>query len=507
MRGRREVMSAGGKERIGGRERTLVGNVDIEVLAFTAARDSEVDRLLVEADCLGTAAHVTMLSSLRLSCPLITARERDAIVAALSQIIAEARAGNFRIKLADHDVHLAIERTLTRRLGIAGRKIHAGRSRNDQVAVDLRLYAKEQLLDLREEVVLLCRVLLGLAGRYRLLPMVGRTHLQPAMPGSLGLWASAHAESLLDDLDLLLAAYELNDRSPLGAAAGYGVPLPIDRQMTSRLLGFSRPIHNVLYAVNSRGKCEATILAACGQVMLSLSRLAEDLILYSMPEFGYFILPAEMCTGSSIMPQKKNPDVLELIRARAHRVHAAALAVAAICSGLPSGYNRDVQETKEPLVEGLATTRAAVRVMTKLLGSMQVCERALRAAFTPQVFAADRALELVAGGMAFRDAYVYVKKHLDEEVQSTDPDRAVAAKRHEGAPAGLDLKMLQRRAGLALRTIRAQRRRFHKAISCLLGVSYPLLTRERQPRAHVREVMRAARGGARAPGVKEDKGT
>ncbi|MGQ9663148.1 MAG: argininosuccinate lyase, partial [Kiritimatiellia bacterium] len=447
-----------------GVRRTIVGNVEDATLAFTAGKDRELDLALVEADCLGTAAHVTMLAALPLRKPVISGEERERIIAELRQIVRDARSGRVRITLADQDVHLAVERRLTRRVGEAGKKVHTGRSRNDQVAVDLRLYAKQQLLDLAEEVAALCETLIAFADRYGLLPMVGRTHLQPAMPGSVGLWAAAHAESLLEDLELLDAAYNLNDRSPLGAAAGYGVPLPLDRRMTARLLGFARPIHNVLYAINARGKCETVILTVCGMVMLTLSRLAEDLILYSMPEFGYFKLPPEICTGSSIMPQKNNPDVLELIRARARRVHGYAHVVMAICAGLPSGYNRDVQETKEALIEGIATTRASVGMMNRLVGKIVVCEDALRRTFTPAVFATDRTLELVAEGMSFRDAYRYVKTHLNE-LAGSDPDRAIALKKHEGAPGGLELALLRRRMTGMLATIRRQRRKFEEAIS------------------------------------------
>ena len=262
-----------------------------------------------------------MLSRMPVKPPVLSPADCKKVIAALKNIIAQAKKGAFKITLADQDVHLAVERTLTAKLGDLGKKVHTGRSRNDQVAVDLRLYAKEQILCAIGEAAALAAALLDFAKKHAADPMVGRTHMQPAMPSSVGLWASAHAESLLDDVALLMAAYELNDQCPLGSAASYGVPLPIDRQLVSDLLGFSRPVHNVLYANNARGKMESVILLAMGQVMLTLSRLAQDLILFTMPEFGYFTLPAAFCTGSSIMPQKRNPDVLELVRGKAVESH------------------------------------------------------------------------------------------------------------------------------------------------------------------------------------------
>ncbi len=453
-------------------QRTLVGRIDPDVLAFTVGRDPVTDLELVEADCLGSAAHATMLSRLPVRPRILGARDCRRVILELRRLMDLAGRGGFRITDEDQDVHLAVERMLTARLGDVGRRIHTGRSRNDQVAVDLRLYAREQLFGLTGETLDLAEVLLAQARRHRLVPMVGRTHLQPAMPSSVGVWASAHAESLLDDMYLLKAALDYNDACPLGSAAGYGVPLPIDRRLTARLLGFREPIHNVLYASNARGKCESVILSAATQVMLSLSRLSEDLILYSMPEFGYFRLPPAYCTGSSIMPQKYNPDVLELVRAKARRVAALTAGVTAIVNGLPGGYNRDLQETKESFVDGLKTTRLSVRILARLCRAVAVDPRALRAGFSAGVFATDRALELVREGMPFRDAYQHVRGHL-EELQAADPDRALRAKTHDGAPMGLDFRAYARRVQAGRRWVKAEQRRCHAALSRLLGTRYP----------------------------------
>jgi len=452
--------------------KTLVGKIHPDVLAFTAGKDVLLDMALIEADCLGSAAHVTMLSKLKLDKPLITEQECAAVKQELVAIMRKARAGRFSISQRDQDVHLAVERALSATLGDTGKRIHTARSRNDQVAVDLRLYGKEQLLGLITNCAELANVLLALGKRHAKVPMVGRTHLQPAMPSSVGVWACSHAESLLDDIELLIAAYAQNDRCPLGSAASYGVPLDIDRALTSRLLGFERPIHSVMYAANARGKCESVVLAAASQVMLSLSRLAEDMVLFMMPEFGYFKLPAEYCTGSSIMPQKQNPDVFELIRARTAKVLACTNSITGILKGLPGGYQRDLQETKEPFLEGLSVTCASVQVAALVMASVEVDAKALASGFSPGVFATDRALELVAAGVPFRDAYDQVKSSLDE-LSQVDPKAAVAAKVHEGAPAGLDFKMLKGRSNEGLRFVRTARKRYHAALSKLLGVPYP----------------------------------
>ena len=427
------------------RRKTTVGVVDADVLAYTAGMDRVLDAALVEADCFGTAAHVTMLSRVPVKPRLLSPADARRVIAELRNLLADAAAGRFAITLEDQDVHLAVERRLTEKLGDLGKRVHVCRSRNDQVAVDLRLFAKTRLLEAVSAAAALARALLAFAKTHEKTPMVGRTHMQPAMPSSVGLWASAWAEGLLDDLALLRTAYALNDQCPLGSAASYGVPVPIDRQLASDLLGFAKPVHNVLHANQARGKLESVILSALGQMMLTLSRLAQDLILFSMPEFGYFRLPAEFTTGSSIMPQKRNPDVLELLRAKAAKVLAHANLVAEILRAAPSGYNRDLQETKEPFFSGFELAISSLRILSPLVAGLEVDGDALRRAFGPEVFATDRALELVAGGMPFRDAYHEVKANLGQ-LTGRSPDAALAAKRHLGAPLGLDFAAMEARA-------------------------------------------------------------
>ena len=428
-------------------EKTIMGNVDPDVLDYTVGDDPILDRELVKWDAAGTAAHVTMLSRLKLPKgvpPVVTPAEATKVRRELAAVVKEFAAGKFEIREADQDVHMAVERRLTETLGDLGKKIHTGRSRNDQVAVDVRLHIKDQLLGLEGEVADLAAALVDFGRAHDRVPLVGRTHLQPAMPSSVGVWATGHAEMILDQTANLEAAYALNDLCPLGSAAGYGVPLPLDRQRTSDLLGFARPLHNVFGASMARGENEAALLSALAQLMAVLSRLAEDLILFSMPEFAYFRLPREYCTGSSIMPQKYNPDVLELVRSKTAQVLGLATGALSMLHAMPGGYNRDLQDTKGPYMKGLAIARTTLRILAKMVRGLAIDEAALRAGFSPGVFATDAALRQVAAGVPWREAYHDVRDHL-ERLSTEDPDAAVAAKTHAGATAGLDYALYDRR--------------------------------------------------------------
>lgn len=456
--------------------KTIVGAINADVLKFTVGLDPVLDLNLVEWDCLGSAAHVTMLSKMDVTPIIFTKKDRDAVVAGLVEIMKTGREGKFRITEEDQDCHLAIERTLTERLGDIGKRVHTGRSRNDQSATAVRLYSRDALLGTISELLDLSGALVSFGRKNAKLPMVGRTHLQPAMPSSVGVWATAYAEELLDTLDnVVWGATDFTNRSPLGSAASYGVPLPIDRELTAELLAFDGPIHNVLTAGNSRGKTESVVISALAQIMVTVSRLAQDLIIFSMPEFGYFSIPREFCTGSSIMPQKYNPDVCELIRSKAAQVVALSTAANGILVGMPGGYNRDLQDTKKILMEAIDTTRATLRILSCLVGGLVAHPDKLRAAFDePGVFATDRALELVAGGMAFRDAYHEVRDHL-EDLRGMDPDETIAKKTHVGAPFGLDFKMYADWIAAERSCLGKNRREIEKAFSRLLGVKYPSL--------------------------------
>ena len=442
--------------------------VDAAVEAYTVGEDYVLDRALVEADCVGSAAHAMGLKRIG----FLSDDDCQELLEGLREIIALSRDGKFEILAGQEDCHTAIETFLTETKGEVGRRIHAGRSRNDQVVCAMRLFGKWEMLNLARAVASLARGAVEFAEEHKDVPMVGRTHMQRAMPSSLGLWMGALAEALADDLALLWAAYDLNDQCPLGSAASYGVPLPLEREYVSELLGFARLQNNCLYVANSRGKVEAAVLSACSQVMLDLSRYAMDLMLFSTPEFGYFSLPAELCTGSSIMPQKRNPCALELVRARTATVLAAEQRIKMTLAGLPTGYNRDGQETKEPFMKGLAITAASARITERVISRLDVHEDRLLSAFTPEVFAADRALELVAEGKPFRDAYREVKEGLDA-LGEVDPREATGKKTHEGTTGNLRLEIAREALGLHDGLIDAEVAKARDRFAKLLGIDGP----------------------------------
>ncbi len=419
-------------------KKTITDNrIDPDVLAYTVGDDPVLDLRLAVWDCMGTAAHVTMLSEMKLKRPVVTKAEAAKVRRELGKIAALAKAGRFTIREDDQDVHMAVERMLTERLGDLGKKIHTGRSRNDQVAVDVRLHMKDEILKTEGEALALAETLCRFGAKAGRIPLVGRTHLQPAMPSTVEMWATGHAEMIADQLENLEAAYRLADLNPLGSAAGYGVPLPLDRRRTTELLGFSRTIHNCFGASMARGECEASLLSALAQLMAVLSRLAEDLILFSMPEFAYFKLPREYCTGSSIMPQKFNPDVLELVRSKAAQTLGLQTAALSLLHAMPGGYNRDLQDCKGLYMKGLDVTRTTLRILAKVVAGLSVNAEKCRAGFTPGVFATDVALRMVSAGTPWRDAYHEVRDHL-ERLGEEDPDTAVNAKTHEGTTGGID---------------------------------------------------------------------
>lgn len=432
---------------------------------FEVGADIYLDNRLTRYDVYGSIAHAKMLNSIG----ILTEEEFKALRKGLLEILDLEAAEKFQLCPGDEDIHSKIENYLVAQIGAPGKKIHAARSRNDQSTLDMRLFAKDYLLRAEDCLLDAAGELASFAGKHKDLPMPGYTHMQRAMISSAGLWAGAFAESLLDDLQLLDAAYRLNDQCPLGAAASYGVSLPIDRQLVSDLLGFSKVQNNVLYCLNSRGKTEAAILQALVQVMIDLSRLAEDILLFSMKEFGFFSIADELLTGSSIMPQKKNVDVMELLRAKVRIMMGYQDQVAGICAGLPSGYNRDMQETKEPLMAGLDLAISCLAISRLTVSRLQPNRERMIAACTPELFAAERAYDMVRQGIPFRDAYRDVSKHLDT-LQGEDPVAAIKAKTHIGGTGNLGLESLQ--ANLAAEREELERRRsdFEAAIERLMAL-------------------------------------
>ncbi|MBN1696642.1 MAG: argininosuccinate lyase [Spirochaetales bacterium] len=439
-------------------------NLDELIERFTVGEDYILDRRLVPSDCLASMAHATMLASIG----ILEQKELTGLKKELAAIIAVWEKGDFLVGMSDEDCHTAIENRLSEKCGEAGKKIHTGRSRNDQVIAALRLYAREGLLVFRKACCELAGRLLECAEKHEFVPMPGRTHMQAAMPSSIGLWAGAYAEELVDDLNLLKGAYRLNDMCPLGSAASYGVPLPLDREMVSELLGFGKVQNNVLYVNNSRGKIESVILDAATQVMLTLSRLAQDLILFSLPEFGYFSLPDILCSGSSIMPQKKNPDGLELVRAKAKTLCSLAAQVKCVIAGLPSGYNRDFQETKGPLIRGLRESVLSTRIMSLTCETMTVNGDRLRAGFTPDIFATDAAMELVKKGLPFREAYRETAKNI-KTLSSYDPDHIIRTRTYTGTTGKLCLEKAKADIGSIETRIRTDEETVEKKLAALAG--------------------------------------
>ncbi len=439
--------------------------------AFTVGDDPVLDMRLVNADCVASMAHAKMLHSIG----ILSASDWTSLQGALASIIARNGRGGFQIPRADEDVHTAIENALVQAAEEAGKRVHAGRSRNDQVAAALRLWSRGFLFAFMSSGLALASRLLEFSKRHEGIPMPGRTHMQAAMPSSVGLWAAAFAEELLDDLLLARGAFEILDCCPLGSAASYGVPIALDREMVAELLGFSRVQNNVLYANNSRGKFESIVLDAAEQATLTLSKMAQDLILFSLPELGYFTLPAELCTGSSIMPQKKNPDGLELVRARSASVSADVTAVKSIIRALPTGYNRDFQETKGPFFHGCETALACVRVMDLTIEKLQVNTDRLKAAFTPEIFATDKALELVSKGMPFRDAYREVGKSLDA-LAARDPEEAIRTRTSTGNTGNLRLEVPRGALAALEEWLKVQEETKGASIRRLVGMDVPLFS-------------------------------
>lgn len=383
-------------------------NVDKEVEKFTVGNDFLTDSKLVKYDCIASIAHAKMLKK----AGILSQKELNSLINGLNEIIKLNEKGKFKIKQEDEDCHTAIENYLTKKYGNAGKKIHTARSRNDQVLTALRLYEKEELKEIKKLIGDYDKALSALAKKYGKTKIPGYTHMQKAMPTDIGTWLGCFASSNKDNLKLLDSVYSVIDQSPLGSGAGFGVPMKIDKKMTAGLMGFSKAIENPMYAQFTRGKFEALILGAISQVMYDLNKLSTDLILFNMSEFGYVSIPKEFCTGSSMMPQKKNPDVLELVRAKYHVVLGEEFKVKGIIGNLMSGYNRDMQLTKEPLISSMETAKECIKIISLLLGKLEINKEKCEKAMTKELFATEEAYKLIEKGVPFREAYREVGKKL-----------------------------------------------------------------------------------------------
>ena len=397
-----------------------------EIEKFTVGRDREMDLYLAKYDVLGSMAHITMLQSIN----LLTADELEALLKELKLIYAQAEKGEFVIEEGVEDVHSQVEMLLTRKLGDIGKKIHSGRSRNDQVLVDLKLFTRRQLQLVAEDVKSLFDELIKQSENYKNVLMPGYTHLQVAMPSSFGLWFGAYAESLTDDMLFLQAAYKMTNRNPLGSAAGYGSSFPLNRTMTTQLLGFDSMDYNVVYAQMGRGKMERNVAFAMASIAGTIAKLAFDACMFNSQNFAFVKLPNECTTGSSIMPHKKNPDVFELTRAKCNKLQALPQQVMLIMNNLPCGYFRDLQIIKEVFLPAFEELRDCLQMTAYIINKIKVNEHILDDPRYDLMFSVEEVNRLATNGMPFRDAYK--KVGLDIEAGQFQPVKEVHHT-HEGS--------------------------------------------------------------------------
>ena len=394
-------------------------NENKAVDAFTVGRDREMDGLLAEADVLGSLAHTRMLESIG----LMTAAELESVQKELKNILADIRRGDFAIAPGIEDIHSQVEFLLTERLGDTGKKIHSGRSRNDQVLVDLRIFLRREIAEIVTCTKTLFDRLQALSEQHKNVLMPGYTHLQIAMPSSFGLWFGAYAESLVDDMQMMLAAWRITNRNPLGSAAGYGSSFPLDREMTTRLLGFDSPDYNAVYAQMGRGKTERIVAQAVSSIAATLGRLAMDNTMWLNQNFGFISYPDNLTTGSSIMPHKKNPDVWEIMRGKCNLLQALPSTVTMLTTNLPLGYNRDLQLLKEVLFPALQDIKQVLEMADMMLAYVEVNTNILDDPRYTYLFSVESVNALVLKGVPFRDAYRTVGAQI--EAREFRPEKQV----------------------------------------------------------------------------------
>ena len=397
-----------------------------EIEKFTVGKDREMDMYLAKYDVLGSMAHITMLESIG----LLTADELKILLHELGHIYESVENGHFVIEEGVEDVHSQVELMLTRKLGDVGKKIHSGRSRNDQVLVDLKLFIRDRLKEIASLVVSLFEELIAQSENYKNVLLPGYTHLQVAMPSSFGLWFGAYAESLVDDMQYLLAAWKMTNRNPLGSAAGYGSSFPLDRQKTTDLLGFDSMDYNVVYAQMGRGKTERNVAFSMATIAGTIAKLAFDACMFNSQNFGFVKLPDNCTTGSSIMPHKKNPDVFELTRAKCNKIQALPSTIMMIMNNLPSGYFRDLQIIKEVFLPAFDDLKDCLQMTAYIINRMKVNEHILDNPIYDNMFSVEEVNRLAREGMPFRDAYK--KVGLDIEAGNFTPDKNIHHT-HEGS--------------------------------------------------------------------------
>src|SRR5215217_7532620 len=400
---------------------------------FTVGRDREFDLLLAQYDVEGSIAHVTMLGEVG----LMTKEEAETAVAALNEILKAIRQSKFKIEDGIEDVHSQVEFLLTQRIGDIGKKIHSGRSRNDQVAVDIKLFLRAQVLEVKDAVEQLFELLIQQSEKYKGKLLPGYTHFQIAMPSSFGLWFGAYAESLVDDLEVLAAAYAVANKNPLGSGAGYGSSFPLNRRRTTELLQFATLNYNSVYAQMTRGKTEKITAMGLSTIAATLNKLATDCCLYLSQNFGFIAFPPQLTTGSSIMPHKKNPDVFELIRAKCNRIQSLPNELTLLLNNLPSGYHRDLQLTKEILFPAFEELKACIQLTMLMLSNIQVQDNILTDPKYKYLFSVEAVNELVNKGVPFREAYQQIGNTIENGTFEFDASKALHHT-HEGSIGNLN---------------------------------------------------------------------
>ncbi len=384
--------------------------LDPVIEAFETEGDLKMDQKLVKYDCMASLAHAKMLKKIG----ILSQKELIQIEKGLLEIIKLEKQGKFILKIGDEDIHSKIENFLTDQYGEVGEKIHTGRSRNDQVLVALRLYTKDQLNQIKNQIQNLSRTFNQFDKKYGQIPMPGYTHMQKAMPSSISFWVEGFIESLSDDLLVLKTSFKLNNQSPLGSGAGYGVPIKLDREYTASLLGFEK-VQKTSYCQNSRGKIDSIIISSLVNILQTLNKFASDVMLFTTQEFDFFKPSDHVITGSSIMPQKKNLDIAELLRSKVHLILGHYTQIVSLSSNLISGYNRDLQDSKKPLIESLEITLNSLKVTTILLNNLTPNKEKLQQVMTEDLFAAEKAFELVKKGVSFREAYKQIGRKINEK--------------------------------------------------------------------------------------------
>ena len=447
-------------------EKKTTSKIHASLERFETAEDLMYDGLLTEADIYGSAAHAKMLGSIK----ILTKTEVEKLVTALHTILKKYQDKEFDLKHGDEDIHTKIENELVQLTGDVGKKIHTGRSRNDQVLVDMRIFSKEQIYLIKGQLLGLIQLFIQYAKKWEDIPMPGYTHMQKAMPSSVGLWLGAFAESLVDSLKLLETAFDLIDQSPLGSGAAYGVTLPLDRQMTADLLGFSKVQNNSLYCQNSRGKIESAVLFALMNITSDVSRFASDVLLFTTSEFNLFTVDKSICTGSSIMPQKQNVDIAELIRSKVHIMFGFFTQVYTVGLNLPSGYNRDLQDTKKPYMEALKLSGDILEVAQLLLTNISPNAKVLKASMTKELYATSLAYDYVQQGMPFRTAYQKVGDNLDT-IPDFDVQKELKKSTHLGSTGNLNLDGLQKSIQQKQQKLKADHKRWQQLLHSLLSTN------------------------------------